>query len=396
MTALAGDIEASIASASWIRRMFDLATRLIAEHGAANVFDYSIGNPSLEPPTAVLERLSAEADRRDPGLHKYMPSRGYPEVRQRLADWLSKQHGVTFPWPHLLMTCGSASAINTALRALVEPGDGILIMAPWFAEYPFYILHARGTMQTATTTADFDLDPAAIDAAITDRTRVVILNSPNNPTGRMYPDSSIDALIAILRRRNVGRAKPIVLISDDVYRRVVFDGLTVPAVMPKYEHALIASSFSKDLGLAGERIGYLAVHPNFPDAEKVLGGFELCLRTLGFVNAPALFQRVVAAEPEALVDVDVYRRNRDALYAGLTEIGYRVTKPDGTFFMFPDCPIADDEAFARLLVEHRVIAVPGKGFGRPGCLRLSFAVAEEMIPRSLPSFAAAFRAARAG
>lgn len=392
MSQLARSIAGSLEAASLVRRMFEEANRLRAQHGPDAVLDFSLGNPHLEPPPEFLDSLKRLVNDPAPGKHRYMPNPGFDDVRETIAKDVSRREGVAVPPDHVVMTVGAASALNIVFKSLLDPGDEVVLFAPIFPEYRFYVQHADGKCVLAETTDDFDIDPAKLEQAIGPRTRIVLINSPNNPTGRVYPAASIDALIETMERANKTRKRPIVLVSDEPYRRLVYDGASVPPLLSRYSASIIATSFSKDLGLAGERIGYLAVHPQFPAVEEALSGLIFCLRTLGFVNAPALMQRAVAASLDASVDIAAYKQNRDALFDGLTGIGYDVVKPEGAFFLFPRTPIPDDAEFCRRLREELVLAVPGSGFARAGHMRLSYAVEPEIIDRALPRFRKAFEA----
>jgi aspartate aminotransferase len=366
--------------------MFEEGNRLRQQFGADQVYDFSLGNPHLEPPPEFAQALADLALHPPLGLHRYMPNPGFTDVREAIGDWYGKREGVLVPTDHVVMTCGAAGAINVALRAMLEPGDEVILFVPIFAEYRFYVMHARGTCRMVETTDEFDLDLDRLESAIGPRTRAVLINSPNNPTGRVYPEQTILGLCELLERKSKEIGRAIVLITDEPYRMLTYDGVSVPAVMPHYAATLGISSFSKDLGLAGERIGYLIVHPDFPEAGDLLRGLIFCLRTMGFVNAPAIIQKSVAQVLGASVDVDAYRQNRDLFYPALISMGFSVCKPDGAFFLFPKTPIADDVAFVKLLQAERVLSVPGTGFGRPGYIRLSYAVDRDVIERSLPQF----------
>jgi aspartate aminotransferase len=366
-----------------------------SEHGPENVFDFSLGNPHLEPPSDVLERLKDLVDDRTPGLHRYMTTAGIPEVRAQVASHVSRREGVALSANQILMTCGAAGAINVAMRALVQPAEEVILFAPCFAEYRFYCLHVGAQPIVIPPQPDFDLDAEALARAITPQTRMVIINSPNNPTGRVYSSATIQRLGEVLNTCNQKRNRPIVLLADDPYRKIVYDGVKVPALFPHYRTSMIATSFSKDLGLAGERIGYLAMHPDFPDANEVLEGLCFCLRTLGFVNAPALMQRLVAESLDSTVDVTDYRVNRDLLCHGLRRGGYNVRTPEGAFFAFPEAPGGDDLQFLEHLLAERILPVPGVGFEAPGYFRLSYSVERSVIERSLPGFDRALRNAHA-
>lgn len=385
-------IASCLDSASWIRRMFEEGAKLREQYGAENVYDFSLGNPHLEPPAEIVDKLRQLAAEPPQGVHRYMPNAGFPEVRERVADFVGKLQGVATPASHVVMVCGAASGLNVALRTLINPGEKVLLLKPIFAEYRFYAMHQGAQAVLVDSTADFDVDLEQVERAIDATTRVLMLNSPNNPTGRVYPAATIHALCELLTRKSREFGKPIYLLSDEPYRRLVYDGVQVPALFPHYPNTIIVASFSKDLGLAGERIGYLAVHPELENAAQILSGMVFCLRTMGFVNAPAMIQLAVAEGLHATVDVDAYRRNRDLLYGGLQEIGYEVVKPEGAFYLFPKSPVADDTRFIRRLQQERVLAVPGTGFAQPGYFRLSYAVEPEVIERALPAFERALRA----
>lgn len=386
MTLLNQEVAGSLEQASWIRKMFEEGNRLRAEFGDENVFDFSLGNPHLEPPREFVEALKRFAENPPRGVHRYMPNPGFPEVRSKVAAWYGKREGVPIPMEHVVMTCGAAGAINVALRSLLEAGDEVVLFVPIFAEYRFYVMHNRGTVRLVETDEEFlpDLDRTA--EAINERTRVVLFNSPNNPTGRVYPEAVVRGLCALLDEKSRRFGRPIVLMTDEPYRRLVYDGLTVPAVLPHYNATIAVSSFSKELGLAGERIGYLIVHPQFPEAEDLLRGLIFCLRTMGFVNAPAIIQLAVADVLDASVDIEAYRTNRDLLHDALVAMGLRMQKPEGAFYLFPKSPFADDLEFVRRLQSQRILSVPGAGFARPGYIRLSYAVDPDVIERSLPQF----------
>jgi aspartate aminotransferase len=324
-------------------------------------------------------------------MHRYMANAGFPSVRTKVAEMIGRREGAELSADRIVMTVGAASGLNVALRALLDPGDEVVVLAPIFAEYRFYVMHAGGECRIAETTESFDLDLDRLASAINERTRVVLLNSPNNPTGRVYSDDSVGALCELLKERSRRFGRPIVLLSDEPYRKLVYDGVVVPTLFDKYDAVLVVASFSKDLGLAGERIGYLAMHPNFPEAAATTSAMVFCLRTLGFVNAPAMMQLAIADSLEASVDVESYRVNRYLLCDGLSSIGYELVRPEGAFFLFPRTPIADDVEFCRKLAAEHVLAVPGVGFGRRGHMRLSYAVAPQVIERAMPCFGRAFR-----
>jgi aspartate aminotransferase len=375
-------ISSHLERASWIRRMFEEGIRMKAERGAENVFDFTLGNPEVEPPEAVLASLRRIAANGRPGAHGYMPNAGFPEVRAAVARRLAESSGLPYTGEHIVMTVGSSGAINTVLRALLDPGDEVIVPVPFFAEYPFYIQNHSGKMIGVESAEDFALPVDLIEAAITPRTRAIILNSPNNPTGVVYPEEALAALGALLERQT----RPITLISDEPYKPLVYDGLRQPEVARLVRRTVVAHSWSKAQAIAGERIGYLAVSPRFPEAVDLLNACTFTNRILGFVNAPAIWQWVVAESGEATVDVPAYQRKRDLLCESLARFGYQVARPQGAFYVFPRTPVADDVAFVRLLQREGILAVPGSGFGRAGYFRLSLTVSVEVIERSLPGF----------
>lgn len=386
MSLLNREVEGSLDSASWIRRMFEEGNRLRAQFGDENVYDFSLGNPHLEPPAEFVDALRELATHPAKGVHRYMPNPGFTQVREAIGKWYGNREGVNIPTDHVVMTCGAAGAINVAMRTLLEAGDEVVLFVPIFAEYRFYVMHQRGTCRFVETDDQFDIDLNRLAEAINPRTRMVLINSPNNPTGRVYPEETIVGLCKLLEEKSKEFGRPIILVTDEPYRSLVYDGVSVPPIMPHYNATIGISSFSKDLGLAGERIGYMLVHPEFPEADEVLRGLVFCLRTMGFVNAPAIIQLAVAKSLGATVDIDAYKRNRDRLYDALVGLGLEIVKPEGAFYLFPKSPLADDVAFVRVLQSERILSVPGAGFARPGYIRLSYAVEADVIERSIPQF----------
>ncbi len=380
----------NLAKASWIRRMFEEGARLKQERGGDKVFDFTLGNPEIEPPPAVLAAARRVLESQDPHLHAYMPNAGHPRVREAVARRLSAATGLPYTANHVLMTVGAGAALNTVLKALLDPGSEVLTVAPFFVEYTFYVENHGGRLIVVPPRADLTPDVARLEAAITPRTRAIILNSPNNPSGVVYPASVFVELEALLART----AQPIVLISDEPYRALVFDGVVVPEVPPLVTRSIVATSWSKSLALPGERIGYLALSPRMAEAAELFEACTFTSRVLGFVNAPALWQWVVAEVGDLAIDVAPYREKRDLMYEGLTRIGYRCVKPQGAFYVFPRTPIDDDVAFVRLLAEEGVLTVPGSGFGMPGHIRISLTVERETVVRALPGFERAFHKAR--
>lgn len=383
---VAKKIDSFMERSSWIRRMFEEGARLKAEYGADKVFDFSLGNPNLEPPAAFHETVQDLLSDSASGVHGYMANAGFPDVRQAVADYVSQEQGLEVPAGHVVMTCGAGGALNVIFKAILDPGDEVLVPRPYFVEYDFYVDNHGGVVRSVATTPEFDLDVAAIEAAITSKTRAILINSPNNPTGRVYSSEALTELGKLLERRWLECGRVIFLIADEPYRKVVYDGATVAPVMQYYPNTIVVTSYSKDLSLSGERIGFLAVHPNVPDTPRLMGGLIMANRILGFVNAPALMQRAVSRLQGVAVDMAPYRRNRDLLYQTLTGAGYSVPKPDGAFYLFPKAPVEDDVSFVRELQERLVLVVPGSGFHGPGHFRLAYCVAEDTVRGALPIF----------
>ena len=383
------NVRKSMDEGGWIRRMFEVGIALKAQYGADQVFDLSLGNPIVEPPEQFRQELVRLAQSTAPGMHRYMPNAGYPETRQAVAETLAQDTGLPFSLSEVVMACGAAGAANVVLRTILNPGDEVIILAPYFGEYVYYIDNHNGVPVTVSTDQDFQLDLPAIEAAITSKTRGIIVNSPNNPSGAVYSGEQLEALAELLRRKQAEHGSEIFLLSDEPYRRLIYDDLIYPQVFPHYENTIVVNSHAKDLGLPGERIGYIAVHPAYPQREELVDGLIFCTRTLGFVNAPALMQHVIQSLQGISVDVADYQRKRDYLYSQLTEMGYSVVKPQGAFYLFPRSPLADDGAFVDALQEWNVLTVPGKGFGTPGHFRISYCVEDWVLEGALKGFAAA-------
>ena len=380
---------------SWIRKMFEAGTQMKARYGAGNVFDFSLGNPDLPPPPRFGEVLQAVAGVSGPGRHGYMANSGYPEVRGAVAVRIGEEQGMAVVAEDVLMTCGAAGGLNVVMKALLDPGDEVIILAPFFVEYNFYVDNHGGVTRIVATAADFSLDFDAIGAAITPRTKALIVNSPNNPTGQIYSAEELAALGALLAEAGKRHQSTIFLIADEPYRKIVYDHWQVPSIFAAYVNSVVVSSYSKDLSLPGERIGYAVVHPQCEAHDALLGAMTLANRILGFVNAPALMQRVVADLQGVSVDCSIYARRRELFCKILAEAGYEFVAPKGAFYLFPRSPLADDVAFVALLQEEKILAVPGRGFGMPGYFRLAFCVEDAVIERSAPGFGRAMAAARA-
>jgi aspartate aminotransferase len=372
---------------SWIRRMFEIGLRLRQERGPENVFDYTLGNPDVEPPQAVMEALRRVVAEERPLSHGYMPNAGFPDVRAAIARGLAERIGIPVGGEDVIMTVGAAGAINMVLKSILDPGDEAIVLKPYFPEYRFYIENHGGQVVEVETGERFQPDVARIAAAMGPRTRAILLNSPNNPTGAVYPVEALRELNTIVR-------EPVIAISDEPYRALTYDGVETPETLALIERAVVAFSWSKAMAIAGERIGYLAISPRLAEAASLRNACTFANRILGYVNAPAIWQRVVAQVPDAVVDVRQYQAKRDLLCDALTGMGYDAPRPQGSYYLFPKTPIPDDLAFTSLLQEEGILAVPGVGFGRGGHMRLSITLPMIQIERSLGGFERAMRKAK--
>ncbi|MDI6854695.1 MAG: pyridoxal phosphate-dependent aminotransferase [Deltaproteobacteria bacterium] len=386
-------IKESMASSSWIRRMFEEGAELKARLGPDKVFDFSLGNPDLEPPPEFKEALIAAAMDKSPGLHRYMSNAGLLSVRQALAVCLQQQYGQPFGADDLVLTCGASGGLNVALKAILDPGDEVVIFAPYFPEYFFYVDNHGGIVKVAETDETFDLNLDSLAAALSSRTRAVILNSPNNPTGRVYGPEALQALGKILSSQAADQGRPVYLLADEPYSRLLYDDHTLPNVFAAYPDTLMITSFSKELSIPGERLGFVAVSPKARYRGELIAGLILANRILGFVNAPALMQRAVAQVAGLAVDITPYARRRELFSQVLSQAGIKFFKPQGAFYFFPEAPGGDDLAFVQRLKEEHILAVPGRGFGRAGYFRLAFCVQEQVIEQAASGF---IRAARGG
>ncbi len=376
--------------------MFEEGMDLKSVHGSEKVFDLSLGNPLLEPPPEFKQALAEIAREPGSGQHRYMPNPGFIEARAAVAEVLTEESGTHFAPTDIIMTVGAAGAINVALRALLDPGDEVIIIAPYFAEYTFYIQHANGVYREAQSTPDFMPDLDSLASLVNERTRAIIINSPNNPSGVIYPEAVIAEIANILQAAEARYGTEIYIITDEPYRKLIYTDDPYPFVFKHHDRTIVATSHSKDLGLAGERIGYMAVNPGDPGKVDLLDASVFMLRTLGFVNAPAIMQRVVAKLQRSSVDMSQYLRKRDIIHSGLTKIGYRCNLPDGGFYLFPKSPMPNDVAFVDLLKSNLVLVVPGVGFGMGGYFRASYCVEDQVLHGSLDGFAEAFKEASAG
>lgn len=383
--AIANNVETSMKNASWIRRMFEVGIDLKKKYGADKVFDFSIGNPILEPPEKVIASLRSWVNSDRKGQHRYMPNNGYPDVRETLARHYGSELNAEIVAEDVIMTVGAAGALNCCLKALLNPGDEVIVVAPYFPEYYFYIDNHQGQIVEVESTKNFDLDLNAFADALTEKTKAIILNSPNNPTGRIYSTERLGELGKLLAEHEARVGHPVTILSDEPYRKILFDGAKMPNIFDAHPNTVFITSHSKDLGLAGERIGYGIVSPRHADREALRGAITFVNRTLGFVNAPALFQHAVAEAVTESVPIEIYAELRDVFCKGLDEAGIDYYRPQGAFYLFPFTP-GDDIEFCRALQKYRILSVPGAGFSRRGHLRLSFCVKRSEVEGSLPFF----------
>ena len=375
-------IENFMDRSSWIRKMFEEGIELKNRFGEENVFDFSLGNPNLEPPAKFKPLLKDLLDNEPEGMHKYMPNAGFPFVRSKIASYLNKTENCNLDESSIVMCCGAGAGLNVVLKALLNPGDEVLTIAPYFVEYNFYADNAGGVLKLAESNPDFSINIDEIEKQITENTKALIINSPNNPTGRIYYKKELEALADLLRKKSLEKGEAIYLISDEPYKKLVFEDVQLPSVLNIYENSIVVYSFSKDLSLAGERIGFIAVNKEIENFEKTMNAIILCNRILGFVNAPALMQRVVAELLEETVDLEFYKNNRDNLYDIIKNAGFDFEKPEGAFYFFIKSPVPDDVEFVKKANEYKILLVPGSGFGRKGYFRVAYCVSPETIKNS--------------
>ena len=380
---IADRVRQSMAEGSWIRKMFEEGSALKQRYGLENVFDLSLGNPVMEPPTEFKRELRQIAENPSTGMHRYMENAGYPETRAAVAEQLSQETGIKFTMSDIVMTCGAAGALNVVLKTILNQGDEVILFAPYFAEYGNYIANHNGTTKVLTTDEQFIPKLDTLEAAIGAKTKAVIINSPNNPTGIVYSEELVHQMGELLRRKEAQYGTEIFLLSDEAYRKIIYDGLRYPSPLNHHPQTIVVTSHSKDLALPGERIGYIAVHPDCSQRGDLLNGLIFCNRILGYVNAPALMQHIVRHLQSVTVSVAEYQQKRDFLYGHLVELGYSVVKPQGAFYMFPKSPLEDDVAFVRELQQWKVLTVPGQGFGFPGHFRIAYCVDDRTLEGSL-------------
>lgn len=377
-----------VEGSSMIRAMFEDGKIMRGKLGAENVFDFSLGNPSIVPPESVKNAIVDIAENEpEMVLHGYMSNGGYEDVREIVANSINKKQGTSFKGKNIIMTVGAAGGLNIALKAILNPQDEVVVIAPFFGEYTSYISNYDGVMVVVNPDYErFSINFDELEAKITPKTKAVIINSPNNPSGAVYSEEDIKKLADILERKQKECNSVIYIIADEPYREIAFDGIEVPYLTKYYNNTLVGYSFSKTLSLPGERIGYLVVPDEADGFEELKGALEVANRILGFVNAPSLMQKVVARCIEDTSDLTVYEENKNILYKALTEYGYECVEPKGTFYMLPKCFIDDDKEFCASAKEFGLVIVPGSAFNCPGHFRIAYCVDKDTIMRSLDSF----------
>ena len=383
-------MENMVANSSAIRAMFEEGNRLAKLYGHENVYDFSLGNPNVPAPEAVKRAIIAALSEEDPViLHGYTNSNaGYEDVRRAVAESLNERFGTSFHYENITMTVGAAGGLNVILKALLNPGDEVIAFAPYFGEYRSYTNNYDGVLvEISPNTVDFQPKLDEFEEKITARTKVVIVNTPNNPTGVVYSEETIAKMAAIMEKKQKEFGTDIYLVSDEPYRELAYDGVNVPYLTKYYANTIVGYSYSKSLSLPGERIGYLVIPDEAADSEKLISAANVATRILGFVNAPTLQQKIVKACLNEKTDISYYDRNRETLYKGLKELGFECIKPEGAFYLFVKSPVEDEKAFCAAAKKYNILIVPGSSFACPGYVRLAYCVSYETIVNSLPKFA---------
>ncbi|MEN8075545.1 pyridoxal phosphate-dependent aminotransferase [Clostridioides difficile] len=385
---ISNKMKSLVSNSSTIRAMFEEGKRLANIYGDENVFDFSIGNPNVEPPQKIKEIINNIVASEEPNkLHGYMNNSGYEDVREEIAQYLSKKNNINLSYENIVMTCGAAGGLNVIFKSILNPGDEVIVFAPFFGEYTNYINNFDGEVKVVSAdTNNFQLNLEELKMVISDKTKAVIINSPNNPSGAIYSEDTIKELASILKDKENEYNTEIYLISDEPYREIVYDNVKVPCILNYYDNSFIGYSYSKSLSLPGERIGYIVINPKITSFNEVISALNIANRVLGFINAPSLFQKVIKESLDLEVDVNIYKRNRDLLYNHLISIGFECLEPQGAFYLFPKSPIDDDIKFCEDAKKFNILAVPGKTFGCPGYFRLSYCISYEKIEKSLKAF----------
>lgn len=385
---ISNNMKSLVSNSSTIRAMFEEGKRLSELYGAENVFDYSIGNPNVEPPESVKRVINQILNEETPNLvHGYMNNSGYEDVRDAISAFLNTKNNLSLSRDNIIMTCGAAGGLNIILKSILNPEDEVITFSPYFGEYANYVKNFNGKLVTCSTNTDtFEPDLDALNKKINSKTKALIINNPNNPTGVIYSKEAIQALADLLNKKQKELNTTIYLISDEPYREIVYDNAEVPCLLNYYSNTFIGYSYSKSLSLPGERIGYVVINSLMDDFEEMTSALNIANRILGFVNAPSLFQRVIGRTLGSEVDVDIYKKNRDLLYNHLISLGFTCVKPEGAFYLFPKTPIEDDKKFCEDAKQFNLLLVPGSAFGCPGHVRLAYCISYEKIKNSLQAF----------
>ena len=385
---ISNKISYNIKNSSMIRAMFEEGAKLRKLYGDDKVYDFSLGNPDPEPPAEVKAALRELANSEELKMHAYMNNAGYPEARETIAQKINRETGLNLSFENIVMTVGAGGALNVVLKTLLNPGEEVIVFAPYFVEYNSYIDNHGGKIKIIDTDhSTFLPDAELLEKNITANTKAVLINTPNNPTGVVYNREILSSIAKVLERKSNEFGHTIYIISDEPYRKLAYD-VEVPNILTIYRNAIMIDCFSKSLSLPGERMGYIATNPDAEDIDTLMGGLIYCNRILGFVNAPALFQKIVAKTIDSSVDLNIYKERRDLLYNSLISFGYECVKPDGAFYLFPKALIADDVEFKNRALKYNLLIVPGSGFGGPGYFRLAYCCSLETIKNSLPAFEA--------
>lgn len=373
---------------SVIREMFEEGKRLAKIHGKENVYDFSLGNPSVPVPEKIGETIKKIIDTEEPcKLHGYMSNSGFEDVREKIANSINKKFNTEFNEKNIIMTVGAASGLNIVLKSILNPEEEVIVFAPYFVEYRNYVKNYDGKIvEVICNEPNFEPNLKELEEKINSRTRAVIINTPNNPTGAVYSEEIIKEISKILKNKQKEFNNTVFLISDEPYRELVYDNIEVPYITKYYENTFVVYSYSKSLSLPGERIGYVVVPTEMEDSETVITAVTIANRVIGCVNAPALIQKVIGECVDLTVDINEYKKNRDLLYNGLTECGFECQKPQGAFYLFLKSPIKDEKEFCKIAKEYNILMVPGSSFAYPGYVRISYCVENDMIKRSLQQF----------
>ena len=385
---ISNKMEKLVKGSSTIRAMFEEGKKLSAKYGEENVFDYSLGNPNVEPPEEVKKAIIDIINEESQNLvHGYMNNAGYEDVRKKIADFINEKNNTNLTENNIVMTCGAAGGLNIILKTLLNPEDEVIVIAPFFGEYQNYVNNFDGKLVVVQSNKEtFQPDIEALEKGITPKTKAIIINTPNNPTGVIYSEESLTKMAEVLKKKEKEYGTSIYLISDEPYKEIAYDGAEVPFLLKYHKNSFIGYSYSKSLSLPGERIGYVVANSEMDDYEDIIQSLNVANRILGFVNAPSLFQRVIGRILGAEVDVNIYKKNRDLLYNHLISLGFECVKPQGAFYLFPKSLIPDDKAFAEAAKKYNLLIVPGSSFGCPGHFRLSYCISYEKIEKSLQAF----------